>query len=160
MRLLINETLLCRKPKGSAVAEAHPWGDHAPGMQESLLGDQSSADPTLTPSESMAGCSARGDMSGEHSDTLISNLSQGLCAADCPWTHQGTFFCVFTTVFLISGAQGFLFVTQTRTTASHKRCVWHRTQAAAAAVCQTQPFGTATPRPRSPGHSIGSRMGK
>lgn len=73
------------------MAEAHPWGEHAPGMQESLLGDQSSADPTLTPSESMAGCSARGDMSGEHSDTVISNLSQGLCAADCPWTHQGTF---------------------------------------------------------------------
>lgn len=32
----IGGTVLCRKPKGFAVAEAHPWGEHAPGMQERL----------------------------------------------------------------------------------------------------------------------------
>ena len=42
--------------KGFAAAEARPWGERAPGMQESLPSNQRGADPILTPPESTAGC--------------------------------------------------------------------------------------------------------
>lgn len=72
------------------MTAAHPWGEHTPDMQESLLGSQSSEKPILTPAENTAGCPAIGDKPGEHSDTLISILSQGLRAAACTWAQQGT----------------------------------------------------------------------
>lgn len=105
------------------VAEAHPWGQHTPDMQQSLLGNQSSADPILTPPESTAGCPASRDMSGGHSDPLIPNLSQGLCAAACTWTHQGTFSVCALRCFSFQALKVFLLVTQTRTTSSHEQCV-------------------------------------
>lgn len=109
------------------MAEAPPWGEHTPDMQESLLGSQSSADPILAPPESTAGCPASRDMSGEHSDPLIPNLSQGLCAAACTCTHL--FLCVHYSVSHFRCSTFSFFVTQTRATASHEHCVLHRTQA-------------------------------
>lgn len=72
----------------------------------------------------------------------------------------GHYFCVCMTVFLISGARGFLSLLpkgpQPATSAvcgTEPRCLW-------LAVWQTQPFGTGTPKPGSPGHSAGKRMGR
>lgn len=76
------------------------------------------------------------------------------------YSCSGTQFCVCTAVFLISGAQGFLSLLPKQEQPATSSVCGTEARQQWLAVCQTQSFGPTTPRPSSPGHRTGNRMGE